>query len=314
MRSRINRRAALWAAAVLLAMTVPAPAEAQIWQPPFAIIYGEFHRGCLTNDSLEHVQTFNCGFAGIWEWMLDPVPGETADRKFIRHGDACVEAGETSVLLRKCNGSAWQQWIVQPNEPRYPGVGVKGVRFRSVRNQTACIDNYKSGKVRLWQCGNSYQQQWNISSAAFAHLVFPAPPELHMGMTWRTLRNLDSTVHVGMDTGTNQFQGDTRAREYHPILCINRGFQHPAPPEVPPGTPDGHGWSGGYVNITLPIRGNELKSRAIADSFCSSAFGAAWRMAEWRDGGAYSLWAYGTLPEGERFWVAINDQPANPWN
>lgn len=310
MRNLLRRNAVLWAAAVSLALGVPTPAEAQMWPPPPTKIQGEFHRGCLSTS--QRVGTEPCNYSP--NWIFDPAPGELANRKFITNGVFCVEAGESSVLYRACNGSDWQKWIIEPNEQRYPGSGVRGIRIRSVRNQTACIDNFKSTEVRLWQCGNSYQQQWNINSGAFAHLVFPAPVELHMGMTWHTIENRSVTAHVGMDSATNQFQGDTRAKEYRRILCIRRDFMHPAPPEVPPYNPNGDGWSGGYVNVTLPIQGNQITSRAVADGFCSSAFGAPWRMAEWHDGGAYSLWAYGNLPMNERFWVAIDDQPANPWN
>ncbi|MDR7275758.1 hypothetical protein [Catenuloplanes atrovinosus] len=34
---------------------------------------------------------------------------------------------------------------------------------------------------------------------------------------------------------------------------------------------------------------------------------------DWRQGG-WSFRAEGTLPAGTRFWVAVDDQPANPWD
>ncbi|MFE4519445.1 hypothetical protein ACFRMQ_35300 [Kitasatospora sp. NPDC056783] len=61
----------------------------------------------------------------------------------------------------------------------------------------------------------------------------------------------------------------------------------------------------------------------MADSVCSSTFGAGWREAEFHDGhygpdlsltGGWTFWAYGNIPNDTRFWTAINDQPANPWN
>ncbi|GAA1257881.1 hypothetical protein GCM10009665_55210 [Kitasatospora nipponensis] len=30
--------------------------------------------------------------------------------------------------------------------------------------------------------------------------------------------------------------------------------------------------------------------------------------------GGWSLWVNGAIPSGTRFWVAVNDQPAHPWN
>lgn len=55
-------------------------------------------------------------------------------------------------------------------------------------------------------------------------------------------------------------------------------------------------------------------------SLCVSSFGNGWRMAEFHDGSlgsqgvGWALWAYGNLTTGQRFWVANNDQWANPWN
>jgi hypothetical protein len=38
-------------------------------------------------------------------------------------------------------------------------------------------------------------------------------------------------------------------------------------------------------------------------------------MAEFHDGGGgWSYWGFGNIQIGRRFWVAINDQNANPWN
>lgn len=37
-------------------------------------------------------------------------------------------------------------------------------------------------------------------------------------------------------------------------------------------------------------------------------------MAEFHDGNQWNLWAAGDISAGERFWVYIDDQPANPWD
>ncbi|MFD5915528.1 hypothetical protein ACFVYP_02695 [Kitasatospora sp. NPDC058201] len=63
--------------------------------------------------------------------------------------------------------------------------------------------------------------------------------------------------------------------------------------------------------------------RAAADTVCRSSFGAGRREAEHHDGhygpdsartGGRTFRAYGTIPDNTRFRVAIDDQPANPWN
>jgi hypothetical protein len=125
---------------------------------------------------------------------------------------------------------------------------------------------------------------------------------------------------VGADGQTNAYSGDTPATASRPVLCLfvnNSG--------VPAGiTPDFYnGWALGSVALTSPVRGEQLTSRQAADAICASSFGAGWRMAEFHDGhygtnlsstGGWTFWAYGSLPLGTRFWTAINDQPANPWN
>jgi hypothetical protein len=143
----------------------------------------------------------------------------------------------------------------------------------------------------------------------------------HAGMTWTVLQQLPGgVVHVGSDAQTNPYAGDTPPNASLPVLCLlvnNSG--------VPPGVvPDFYnGWARGTVALTAPVFGSQLNSPAAADALCAGTFGAGWRMAEFHDGryganlglsGGWSYWAFGALPLGTRFWTAINDQPANPWN
>nr|WSZ94754.1 hypothetical protein OH820_03045 [Streptomyces sp. NBC_00857] len=74
---------------------------------------------------------------------------------------------------------------------------------------------------------------------------------------------------------------------------------------------------------TPPVQGSTLTGRAVADGLCVQYYGAGRRMAEHHDGryganleysGGWSFWAHGYVPDGARFWTAIDDQPANPWN
>ncbi|MEV4759682.1 S8 family peptidase [Micromonospora sp. NPDC049559] len=159
-------------------------------------------------------------------------------------------------------------------------------------------------------------------------LLFADGPATHLGMTWRVKeQRADNVVLVGSDEQTDPYHGDTPADATLPVLCL---LYTNAP--VPAGvTPDKYnGWAEGSVAPTAPVRGSDLRSRAEADRICAATFGAGWRMAEFHDGwytlyrppfpprfrlrSGWNLWANGTLPTSTRFWVAIDDQPANPWS
>lgn len=141
--------------------------------------------------------------------------------------------------------------------------------------------------------------------------------EAWRGMTWRVLDAEGDVVRVGADEATNPYQGDTAATAELPLLCLN--------PDGRP-APEGlkldfyNGWAGGEVRLTPPVAGTALTSRAMADLLCATEFGQNWRMAEFHDGqadgqkGGWRFYANGTLNAENRFWVAIDDQNANPWN
>jgi hypothetical protein len=140
-------------------------------------------------------------------------------------------------------------------------------------------------------------------------------------MTWTaTQQSTAGYVHVGSDSTTNAYSGDTPASAVLPLLCLSVNGA-PLPAGI---TPDFYnGWARGVVGLTRPVSGTALVSRAAADSICASSFGAGWREAEFHDGhygsdlsatGGWNFWANGAVPNNTRFWVAINDQAANPWN
>jgi len=161
----------------------------------------------------------------------------------------------------------------------------------------------------------------NAGSGSANRLLYVGPYASHAGMSWVSLeQRTGGVVHVGRDAQTNAYNGDTPATSSLPVLCllVNNSA-------VPAGiTPDfNNGWAKGSVALTAAVAGSQLTSRAAADAICAARFGAGWRMAEFHDGwygtnlsssGGWSYWAYGTIPVGTRFWTAINDQPANPWN
>lgn len=145
-------------------------------------------------------------------------------------------------------------------------------------------------------------------------------PGLRLGMTWAVLGQTDGYAHVGGDASTNAYAGDTTVDTFLPMLCLLVDGR-----EAPAGLDFDfyNGWARGAVQATPAIAGAALETAAQADEICAETFGAGWRLAEFHDGrygadfssvGGWSFWAAGALPAGTRFWVAINDQPANPWN
>ena len=139
------------------------------------------------------------------------------------------------------------------------------------------------------------------------------------GVTWSIHKQVNGMVMVGSDGKTNPFTGDTSCAERLPVLCIRvDGY---TPPVNFAGNNFNDRWSAGTVGRSFPVPGTALTTRESANAVCSEAFGGGWRMATFHDGslgtGQYNgwyLWAYGGLNTGQRFWIAINDQPANPWN
>ncbi|WP_328914684.1 MULTISPECIES: hypothetical protein [unclassified Streptomyces] len=143
----------------------------------------------------------------------------------------------------------------------------------------------------------------------------------HTGLTWRVLdQRANGEVHVGGDSLSDAYTGDTPASASLPVLCLYVNGSA-APSDITPDFYDG--WARGWVGLTPAVSGTSLNSRAAADALCAANFGAGWREAEFHDGrygsglasaGGWSFWANGAIPSGTRFWTAISDQPANPWN
>ncbi len=134
----------------------------------------------------------------------------------------------------------------------------------------------------------------------------------HKGMTWKLLERNGSYAHVGTDAQTNPYVGDTEPSASLPILCLRQDGR-PAPLGI--AFDFYNGWAAGEVATSAPVQGLLLTSRAVADARCAADLGAGFRMAEFHDGGGgWSWWGQGVLSPATRFWVAINDQPANPWN
>lgn len=149
--------------------------------------------------------------------------------------------------------------------------------------------------------------------AGLSQYTQPLIPSTHRhGMTWNVVEQRGSYVLVGSDAQTNAYLGDTFVDSELPVLCLNKDGR---------AAPSGftfdfyHGWASGDVKLTAPLPGSVLVSVAAADAACARSFGKTYRMAEFHDGGGgWNWWAQGVLGTTSRFWVAITDQPANPWN
>ncbi len=132
------------------------------------------------------------------------------------------------------------------------------------------------------------------------------------GMTWSWRNHIFDVDLVGQDRSTNPIHGDTSCDVSLPILCLHKEGQDRPIYLYLDFT---NGWAGGHIKLTPPHFGYELTSQATADQICAQTFGNGWVMGEYHDGGRGSGWyAYGSISYAGRFWVAINDQSANPWN
>lgn len=144
---------------------------------------------------------------------------------------------------------------------------------------------------------------------------------LHKGTTWRSLRIKDNYTRVGKDALTNSLVGDTDAVTALPMLCIDPiGLEEPAWWNFGLHTFGIGPWTGGELRITAPIQGFNLTSRAAADSICANLFGGSYRMADISDGinsagtNLNAFWGSGYVSTTQRFWIAVSNNPANPWN
>lgn len=145
-----------------------------------------------------------------------------------------------------------------------------------------------------------------------AGLALPMAAQARNGMTWTKIAHEStySTDKVGC-SGCNPYTGDTVCSASLPILCLKTD-----------GSPNPglaldfyNGWKSGHVYLTPPVLGTQLLSVANANSICQSYFGPGYTMAEFHHpNGAWNWSAFGNVASSSRFWLYINDQPANCWN
>ncbi|WNG17216.1 flagellar hook-length control protein [Cystobacter fuscus] len=157
-----------------------------------------------------------------------------------------------------------------------------------------------------------------LLSGVLLSVSFALPVEASggRGMTWlkRSHSSTYGVDHVGCDNGVicNAYSGDTACTTALPVLCIKRDGS-PTPSGL--ATDYYNGWVGGHIATTPPVQGITLTSPTVADQICAANLGVGWRMAEFHDGGGgWNWYAYGNVRDDMRFWVHINNQPANCWN
>lgn len=135
------------------------------------------------------------------------------------------------------------------------------------------------------------------------------------GLTWRLQRHVEGfevdLVGCWGNGDCDAYSGDTACSEERPLLCIS-------PRNAPnPGVEAGFnpGWTGADLALTQPIVGCAMTSLQAANELCRSRLGEGWRMAEFHDGGGgWSFYGFGGIETQQRFWVHIDDQPANCWD
>lgn len=151
-----------------------------------------------------------------------------------------------------------------------------------------------------------------IIAAAEAQAVSAINPDRY-GLSFGHLPDADGLMGSGCSgapldmarpdkSQCNPYSGDTSCRTALPILCImDTGG------EATPKT----------LGATSPVAGFVLSSVVQANARCVSELGSGWRMAEFHDGGGWSILGKrgrGLDNTNIRHWLYINDQKANCWD
>jgi hypothetical protein len=80
------------------------------------------------------------------------------------------------------------------------------------------------------------------------------------------------------------------------------------------GLGDAYG-AGGEIRMTRPVAGKSLATLADANQYCSSQFGAGWRVLDYHDGAGGAVATYSAIAPKIRGLVNVRDQPyANCWD
>lgn len=140
----------------------------------------------------------------------------------------------------------------------------------------------------------------------------------------------------------NPFEGDQLCNISLPLVCItsakslDRPYYRVAVEFTPFAVVDGgyyDGWTGGVIQVTVPVKGYDLKDYSTGNNLCQGYFGANAQWAKFNDGfynpymnqrpiSAWSQWNWGKAKRGGwnflgyfnhhyrgRAWVYVDGQP-----
>ena len=140
----------------------------------------------------------------------------------------------------------------------------------------------------------------------------------------------------------NPFEGDTNCNHSLPLVCISnpksviRPYYNIATQFTPFTVLDGgyyDGWTGGVIQVTLPVQGSAITSYKVGDSLCKGYFGnnsnfatfdsgfympfmnqpptKTWSLWDWNQAkrGQWNFWGYFNHRYRGRAWVWVNGQP-----
>lgn len=140
-----------------------------------------------------------------------------------------------------------------------------------------------------WAQGHGFRT-WVTSSAA---RVNPWDTTTGKALTWTVAgqEHDRNVITYAADFRSDAVRGDIALRVKLGLLCVKYGTGRVA------------------ARMTDPVAGASLDSRAEANALCTRSFGSGWRPAD-----AARIGTRLVANGGARMWVAINDQPANPWN
>ncbi|HXU31228.1 MAG TPA: hypothetical protein VN851_11670, partial [Thermoanaerobaculia bacterium] len=250
---------------------------------------------------------------------------------FNRHGIACTTDPGANTCLRGCSQPAVPTLTLAPGNNStavsWTSSGA-GVVYDVFRNEIGCnsgfikIANDATGlSITDTGVANGTTYYYQVTAQPTGNEACGSAPSICLsvtpvaprnGMTWTKVSH---TATYGADkvgcTDCDPYVGNTPCTTALPILCINAD----GAPNPGIATDPNNGWIGGNLGLTPNQRGDLLLGIANANAICQSSFGTGWVMAEFHHpGGGWRWSSHGDIRDASRFWVYINDQPANCWN
>lgn len=222
-----------------------------------------------------------------WAWTEHPERQSRAANR-IAAWIGVPAAVALGIALLRPQGFSWPQSMIDSDVPIAPAPGQEALDQLAPGLASVPMDVAIDGEPRgmTWGFGSPTRYAGVVSAACNGQPY--APTE---------------------DGRCDAYRGDTACSSLRPVLCLRRDDR------PPPETSLSDSWSYVEIALTPSIAGSALTSRGDADAYCRAHLGAQWRMAEHHDSRiGWLLHANGEAEPGTRFWVAIDDQPANCWS